>query len=332
MPRIAEPIIMNHRVDLYIPSHCICTGILPKHLRSKVIEEVKGHFDNWFGGHSEIPISGDWRLPDGTIAKEEVTDIFSFCSGEALEEHQEDVDRLAVDVANRLTQDRVLRAFDNLNVALWPNTCAELKPKNNCACTGGIATSDLGIVAKPIALKKADKLSKMLIIQGLLRDFRTLEHARRLFCDVLNHDYAASALPTVNWPDVARSLLIGQPTLLAEKDGFKIVYLRTSSDGLRKAAERRVIQRIFKDDPTFRGLFVVSDQAQKAWELINVKTHGGDARRLILRRMRVGLDAVRTVTERLATLEISEAEEAFVKADELQSRHDTAFDVEAVES
>jgi hypothetical protein len=48
--------------------------------------------------------------------------------------------------------------------------------------------------------------------------------------------------------------------------------------------------------------------------------------------MRVGLDAVRTVTERLATLEISEAEEASVKADELQSRHDTAFDVEAVES
>ena len=326
----AEPIIMNHRVDLYIPSQCICTGVLPKALRAKVIEEVKQHFDNWFGGHAEITISGDWRLPDGTIAREEVTDIFSFCSSDSLEEHQEDVDRLAVDIANQLTQDRVLRAFDNLNVALWPNTRSDLKPKKNCACKGVVSTEKPSIIAHPTSIKKADKLSKMLIIQGLLRNFRTLEHARRLFCDVLNYDYAASELPTANWPDSTRSLLVGQPTLIAAKNGFKIVYLRIATDGLRKASQRQVIQRIHKDDPTFRGLIVASDRAQQAWELINIKTHGENSRRFILRRMRVGSDAVRTVTERLATLEIDESEEATVQADDLQRRNDAAFDVEAV--
>ena len=65
MAKTAEPIMLDHRVDLYIPSKCICTGSLPEVGRTKVIEEVKGNFDNWFGGHAEIPIKGDWRLPDG---------------------------------------------------------------------------------------------------------------------------------------------------------------------------------------------------------------------------------------------------------------------------
>ena len=84
---------------------------IPAALREKVLEEVKGEFDEWFGAHAELPIKGDWRLPNGTIAKEEVTDVFSFCSADALEEHKEDVDQLAVGIANRLTQDRVLRVF-----------------------------------------------------------------------------------------------------------------------------------------------------------------------------------------------------------------------------
>ena len=58
MTKTAEPIMLDHRVDLYIPSQCICTGSLPEGARTKVIEEVKGNFDNWFGGHAEIPIKG----------------------------------------------------------------------------------------------------------------------------------------------------------------------------------------------------------------------------------------------------------------------------------
>jgi hypothetical protein len=93
MTERVEPIMLDHRVDLYIPSQCICTGSLPEGVRTGVIEEVKHNFDNWFGGHAEIPIKGDWRLPDGTIAKEEVVDIYSFCTGEALERHLDDAQR-----------------------------------------------------------------------------------------------------------------------------------------------------------------------------------------------------------------------------------------------
>jgi len=329
MTKIAEPIIMDHRVDLYIPSQCICTGSLPEAIRNRVIEEVIGNFDKWFGSHSEFPIKGDWTLPDGTKTKEEVLDIYSFCTGEALEQHQEDVDQLAVDIANRLTQDRVLRVFDNLKVALWPNTLENLKPKKNCACHGG-AMAGVGVTAQPTEIGRADRLSKMLVIQGILRSFNSADHARKVFCDVLNYHYATGELPCAKWPESIRSLLNGAPILLADHNGFKILYLRISADELRRGAGRQVIQRICKDDPTFRGLIVVSDQPQKNWELVNVKVHGDDSNRLVLRRMRVGVEAMRTATERLATLEIAEAEESSITAEELQSRQDQAFDVEAV--
>jgi len=324
-----KAIELDHRIDLYIPSQCICGGELPQGLRNKVIEEVKSRFDAWFGGHAEIPVKGDWRLPDGTIAREEVADIYSFCTSEALEQYHEDVDQLAVDIANRLTQDRVLRVFDNLKVALWPNTLENLIPKKNCACRGG-APIALAAPVQPTELGKAGRVSKMLVIQGILRSCNSIEHVRLLFCDVLNYSYATGELPCGAWPAGVRSLLADAPLLLAEHSCFKVVNLRISADQLRRGAERQVIQRIFKDDPTFRGLFVVSDRPQENWELINIKLSDGDSSRLVLRRMRVGIESVRTATERLATVEIGEAEESTLTTEEIQARHEKAFDVEAV--
>jgi hypothetical protein len=329
MSKSAEAIKLDHRVDLYIPSQCICGGQLPEELRKKVVGEVYSKFDIWFGSHSEITVKGDWRLPDGTIAREEVADIYSFCTSEALEQYHEDVDQLAVDIANRLTQDRVLRVFDNLKVALWPNTLENLVPKKNCACRGG-APIALAVPVQPTEIGKAGRLSKMLVIQGILRSFNSIEHVRLLFCDVLNYSYATGELPWGAWPVGVRSLLADAPLLLAEHSGFRVVYLRISADQLRRGAVRRVIQRIFKDDPTFRGIFIVSDNPQKHWELVNIKLSGGDSRRLVLRRMRVGIESVRTATERLATVEIGEAEESTLTAEEIQARHEKAFDVEAV--
>jgi adenine-specific DNA-methyltransferase len=46
--------------------------------------------------------------------------------------------------------------------------------------------------------------------------------------------------------------------------------------------------------------------------------------------MRVGIEAVRTATERVALLRITDDEEASIAAEELQSRLDKAFDVEVV--
>lgn len=326
MSKIA--IVMDHRVDIYIPSQCICSETLPLALRAQVMEEVKNKFDSWFGAHSEIPIKGDWRLPDGTIAVEEVADIFAFCTSEALQQHHDAVDQLAVEIANRLTQDRVLRVFDNLKVALWPNTIESLKPKKNCACHGG-AMATVGLQVEAIGVGKADRLSRLLVMQGILRSFNSVDHARKLFCDVLNYHYATGVLPFSKWPDSIRLLVADAPNLLAEHNGFKVIYLRLASE-LRRGAERQVILRICKDDPTFRGLVVVSDKKQESWELINLKAHVDDSKRFVLRRMRVGVDAIRTATERIAMLGITEQEEDSITAEELQVRHDAAFDVESV--
>jgi adenine-specific DNA-methyltransferase len=330
MTKNAEPSKLDHRVDLYTPSQCICGGELPQGLRNKVIEEVKSRFDSWFGNHSEIAIKGDWRLPDGTIAKEEVADIYALCAAEALEEHQEDVDRLAVDIANRLTQDRVLRVFDNIEAALYPNSLVPPPvPRKTCSCKGKVRGIP-GILPQPVAANRADRIPKMLIIQGLLRSFDSIEYARMLFCDVLNYHYATGEWPCGEWADGTRALLAGEPALLADHNGFKILYMQTSGEGLQRGAERQIIQRLFKDDPTFRGLIVLSDRHQKNWELVNIKVRTDDSSRIILRRMRVGMEAVRTATERLATVEISEAEESSITAEELQARHEKAFDVETV--
>lgn len=52
------PIHTNHRVDLYIPSQCICGGALSDDLRDAVLVDVKTKFDSWFGGHSEVQVLG----------------------------------------------------------------------------------------------------------------------------------------------------------------------------------------------------------------------------------------------------------------------------------
>jgi hypothetical protein len=63
-----QPLLMDHRVDLYIPLQCICSNPLPERFRDSVLREIKEKLDGWFGGHTEYDVKGDWRLPDGTLA------------------------------------------------------------------------------------------------------------------------------------------------------------------------------------------------------------------------------------------------------------------------
>ena len=318
-------ITMDHRVDFYVPSQCICGNKLPESVRDPVLAEVQSKFDSWFGGHAEIPIKGDWRMPDGTLAKEEVADIYSFCTAEALEQHHEDVDELAVQIANQLTQDRVLRVIDNIKVALWPNTLAGLIPNKNCACHGGAKVSGKA-VAQALGAEAASPLSRMLIIQGILRGFDSVEYARELFCNVLNYHFATGELPCRTWPENLSSLLASPPMILADHNGFKIIYLRLAKESHRRSAQRQVIQRIYKDNPAFRGLFIISDKPQTKWDLVNVKLDGKDSNRIVLRKMPVGVDGARTATEQLSSLGVAGTDTAA----DIQLRHDKAFDVEAL--
>lgn len=325
----ARPITLDHRVDLYVPSHCICGNMLPSEIRDPVLAEVKMNFDSWFGANGESAIKGDWRLPDGTVAQEDVSDVYSFCSRESLSEHAGDVDRLAVYIANRLTQDRVLRVFDNLRAALWPNTIVGLKPKSNCACKGRI-TEWANRHPDAHSIEKADQVSKLRVTHGILRSFSSQEHARTLFCDILNYGYSSGKLPVTKWPPHLRSLLVREPAVLCDKNGFQIVHIHFISRRLLRSAEQQVIRRIHKDNPSFRGLIIASNEAQTAWELINAKTNV-DSNDFSLRRIKVGVEAARTTTERLFALMIAESEE-LLTAEKLKARHDRAFDVARVTS
>ena len=122
------------------------------------------------------------------------------------------------------------------------------------------------------------------------------------------------------------------PRIIADQNGFKILYLQLGESYLRKGHERQLVQRIIKDDPTLRGLVVVSDVNQMQWHLVNAKfeKEEGKRERLRLRRMRVGPNqSVRTAVERLALVDIDTAGED-TSAAELQELHDRAFDVESV--
>ena len=134
----AQPVLQSHRVSIYVPSRCVCGRVLPSALRDQVVKEVKESFCEWYGGYTEIPTTGGWRSPDGTVVEEPGSVIYSFCAGNTRRKAADKVSRLAVNMANRLTQGAVLVVTDSQYAAFWPNTLCGLKVGKNCACRGGI--------------------------------------------------------------------------------------------------------------------------------------------------------------------------------------------------
>lgn len=318
---------LSHSFKIWIPTRCFCKKDLPISLHSEVLKDVKSTLSQWFGGFNLYHLeSSGYAYEDGTLEEAPCDVVEAFAKQESFDQYQEDFVRMAADVASRLTQESLLVSIDNRPRLYAPATTITAR---NCSHTqtGVLRVEKGGPLPPSLPLRNVDKLN---VIREILRSFNSAEHVRKLFCDIMNYNYATGELPCAKWPAGIRSLLTDAPTLLAEHNGFKILYLRISAIELRRGAGRQVVQRIYGDDPTFRGLIVVSDRPQKNWELVNVKTRGEDSKRFVLRRMRVGVEAVRTATERIATLEILPSEEASITAEELQKRHNKAFDIEAV--
>ncbi len=81
------------------------------------------------------------------------------------------------------------------------------------------------------------------------------------------------------------------------------------------------------------GLFIVSNRAQTDWHLINVKYDQDATKRRLFRRIRVGpQERLRTAAERVAMLDLQEIQggRSSMSLLDIQSKHDEAFDVEAV--
>jgi hypothetical protein len=322
--------IYTHSLEIYVPTQCRCGKSLPEHARTEILDEIKITMAGWFGGNSAKKvdprverIEGSWVLGDGTLAKEPVDVVQSFTDEDTLIDQREDFTAYVAQLANRLTQEQMLCRIDGKSI-LYPSA-ADPKPHR---CAGGVTSAT---TPKP---REAGGVERMLSLQAGLQRLGSANDVRDLFCNVLHYEYESGIVPTSQWPDSVKQYLAPgiAPQIIADQNGFKIIYLQLADGSLRKSHERQLVQRLIKDNPGMRGLVVVSDVDQKQWNLVNVKfdRDGKKLDKVLLRRMRVGPgQSVRTAVERLSQVDIESVGEETTAA-ELQDLHDKAFDVEAV--
>jgi hypothetical protein len=322
-----DNIVLDHIVELFLPTQCgVCREPLPEDIRDAFFKDMEGRFSDAFGGFSLTRIQGGWKMPDGTLAVEPVDVLCAMTAKQGLEQHGEDVRLWAVEVADRLSQDRVALRFDK-RMAFFPRS----NPKAPCAhkTSGKVPATAAAMQAAVKSAAPPRDIDRLYAIQSILSRFGSLSDVRALFCGTLGYTYADSQLPAAKWPDALRQVLRGQPQTIADTNGFRIVYLCLAADRLLRGPERAVINRILRDDPAFHGLFVVSDGAQKQWRLVNARQEAKDSTRFLLRRLSVGAGSgVRTATERLSLIDLENRPNLTAPA--LQELHDQAFDVESV--
>ena len=173
-------------------------------------------------------------------------------------------------------------------------------------------------------------------ILNLLQDFHGIDPLKELFWTELNYDRYNDGIPRGDWTDTAKNALAEDPVLFATggtDDAFHIIYARLNSDRLLLTAERPVIARLLQDHPY--TLFVFSNQEQTDWHFVNVKYDTEDAKkRRLFRRITISPhEKLRTASERIAMLDLESIDvpdpEALSPLD-IQTRHEAAFDVEAV--
>lgn len=147
----------------------------------------------------------------------------------------------------------------------------------------------------------------------------------------LNYDPLNDPISRKDWPDPAKTALAQDPRIYgqAAKD-FYVIYAQLTAPKLKLTDERAVITQLLKQYPY--ALFIFSDNAQKNFHFVNVKWENNQKRRLY-RRFTVGpQERMRTAAERISTLDVQTISPTLfgITAQEVQDRHDEAFDVNKV--
>ena len=164
----------------------------------------------------------------------------------------------------------------------------------------------------------------------ILESFKGTGPLRELLAN-LNYDPLNEAVSRSDWPDGAKAALAQDPRLYGRAAGeFYVIYAQLAADKLKLTDERAVIPQLLKHYPY--ALFVFSDKSQTNFHFVNVKWENTQKRRLY-RRITVGpQERLRTAVERISMLDIQQIPAGLfgVKAQEIQDRHDLAFDVAKV--
>lgn len=326
MTTTEESIELQHAVELYVPTTCYCEQPLPEQARAAALEKVKKTFSEWFGAYSTFHGDGGWTMPNGQLVEEPIDIVHSQASAEAYQLHKDDVVELAGWLADELTQDMVATTFDG-KMRLYSHR----EPFDRDGRCAHVKAGERGAqkLAKPRA-GATEERAKMAQINVLLNRFSSRRDALDLFCGALEYTHTPREyFPTVGWPERLTGLLAGDPEVISNTNGFRILLIALAGQGLRRGHQRQVVTRVLKDDPTFRGLFIFRDESGATWELANAKVTSATAQGLILRRMRVGDGSgVRTATEQLAKVDLTGR--PGLDAAAIQALHDEAFDVEKV--
>jgi hypothetical protein len=178
------------------------------------------------------------------------------------------------------------------------------------------------------------QIERQQTVLNILQSLRDLGGLKKLFWEELNYERENKPLNVRGWPDSARKGLIDDPILFAsggEENAFHVVYCRLASDSLQRSLERPIVNQLIREHPYC--LFVFSDKTQSAWHFLNVKFDEKAEKRRLFRRITVRAGSgLRTAAERLQMMDLaSMAKDLFgIPTQEIQSRHDDAFDVESV--
>jgi hypothetical protein len=179
-----------------------------------------------------------------------------------------------------------------------------------------------------------DRLEREQSVLELLKNLRGLEPLKKLFWSELNYDRINQPLSRRGWNQAAADALAQDPVLFAgggQDNGFHVVYSRLPQEQLRLGQERPVVNALLKEHQL--ALFIFSNQGQNRWHFINVKYDEDEKKRRLFRRISVGREErLRTAAERVAMLDLQSIQPDMFALQPLtiQSRHDEAFDVEAV--
>ena len=167
-------------------------------------------------------------------------------------------------------------------------------------------------------------------IQHSLQNLKTIDILKRLFWSQLNYERENKELSRRQLTDAVTNEVEGEPLLLASggtNKAFHIIYTRLKSENLSRQGERVVVNHLLQEHPY--ALFVFSNKSQSRWHFLNVKYDSSPQKRRLFRRISVGEgEQLRTATERISLLDLESIPDASPL--DIQTRHDEAFDVEAV--
>ncbi|TRZ95011.1 MAG: hypothetical protein D4R82_02885 [Dehalococcoidia bacterium] len=136
------------------------------------------------------------------------------------------------------------------------------------------------------------------------------------------------------WNQTAANALAEDPVLFAgggQNNDFHVVYSRLPQDRLLLGQERPVVTQLLREHPY--ALFIFSNQPQDYWHFINVKYDTETEKRRLFRRISISPEErLRTAAERISMLDLQSIQPDMFGLQPLtiQSKHDEAFDVEAV--